>query len=558
MTGGTVFANNAAFNSGTLYWAGAELNGGRTTNNFTNNATIVLSNSNAFDNQALLTNNGIFESGANASIHDPGWGGTVINTSTGLVKTGTDNLTFDGGNDNGISFINNGGTIEADNGKSVIFNNGNVFFNDGTKFTGTGQILVNNGATFTGGFSASPDSNLTLTGGTVFANNAAFNSGTLYWAGAELNGGRTTNNFTNNATIVLSNSNAFDNQALLTNNGIFESGANASIHDPGWGGTVINTSTGLVKTGTDNLTFDGGNDNGISFINNGGTIEADNGKSVIFNNGNVFFNDGTKFTGTGQILVNNGATFTGNIVNNSTLNINSNITLNGTNITNNNTINIASDNTISINGGTNDIINNGIISKIDSNGTTDLSGVNLTNNVTGVIEALSGNLLLQSNFDNMGTIEGTAAISTSQLINDGNIKLYDNNGNPSTLTINGNLIQNSDSTLEVGLSNAIAYSSLTVNGNATWGGRLKLDDIGGFMPTVGELFVIAASTGFETGSFLSIDTSSFQGVTFNTIYNGNNIELQVASVAAVPVPAAFWLFSSALVGFIGFNRRKSV
>ena len=141
MTGGTVFANNAAFNSGTLYWAGAELNGGRTTNNFTNNATIVLSNSNAFDNQALLTNNGIFESGANASIHDPGWGGTVINTSTGLVKTGTDNLTFDGGNDNGISFINNGGTIEADNGKSVIFNNGNVFFNDGTKFTGTGQIL---------------------------------------------------------------------------------------------------------------------------------------------------------------------------------------------------------------------------------------------------------------------------------------------------------------------------------------------------------------------------------------------------------------------------------
>jgi hypothetical protein len=46
-------------------------------------------------------------------------------------------------------------------------------------------------------------------------------------------------------------------------------------------------------------------------------------------------------------------------------------------------------------------------------------------------------------------------------------------------------------------------------------------------------------------------------------YNGINTYSDVAdalvsgSVAAVPLPAAIWLFGSALAGFIGFSRRKS-
>ena len=36
-----------------------------------------------------------------------------------------------------------------------------------------------------------------------------------------------------------------------------------------------------------------------------------------------------------------------------------------------------------------------------------------------------------------------------------------------------------------------------------------------------------------------------------------NYRLTVTAVTAVPIPAAFWLFGSALVGFIGFGRHKA-
>ena len=35
-------------------------------------------------------------------------------------------------------------------------------------------------------------------------------------------------------------------------------------------------------------------------------------------------------------------------------------------------------------------------------------------------------------------------------------------------------------------------------------------------------------------------------------------DLKLASISAVPVPAAFWLFGTALIGFIGFSRRTLV
>ena len=37
-----------------------------------------------------------------------------------------------------------------------------------------------------------------------------------------------------------------------------------------------------------------------------------------------------------------------------------------------------------------------------------------------------------------------------------------------------------------------------------------------------------------------------------------NLEIDsVSAVSAVPVPAAIWLFGTALVGLVGFSRRKS-
>lgn len=78
----------------------------------------------------------------------------------------------------------------------------------------------------------------------------------------------------------------------------------------------------------------------------------------------------------------------------------------------------------------------------------------------------------------------------------------------------------------------------------------------------------ADPSGFVSNSLLfTIDFTDPAFPSFNTIsdltYNGINTYSSAAdalvsgSVAAVPLPAAIWLFGSALTGFIGFSRRKS-
>ena len=42
-------------------------------------------------------------------------------------------------------------------------------------------------------------------------------------------------------------------------------------------------------------------------------------------------------------------------------------------------------------------------------------------------------------------------------------------------------------------------------------------------------------------------------------FTGKNFDIyRVSHISAVPVPAAFWLFGTALVGFIGFSRRRNI
>jgi len=72
-----------------------------------------------------------------------------------------------------------------------------------------------------------------------------------------------------------------------------------------------------------------------------------------------------------------------------------------------------------------------------------------------------------------------------------------------------------------------------------------------FNPTGGSLLpdyfsndggIIISSTGYNNDDF----NSSFDGVAANTF----------ADTAPIPVPAAVWLFGSALAGFFGFRRKK--
>lgn len=82
-----------------------------------------------------------------------------------------------------------------------------------------------------------------------------------------------------------------------------------------------------------------------------------------------------------------------------------------------------------------------------------------------------------------------------------------------------------------------------------------------------EIFWDSASlgeTGFGVQKLFQFDTTAaihtLEIAWLNPIPGGSwyNINIEVASVSAIPVPAAFWLFGTALVGFVGISRRRKV
>jgi hypothetical protein len=167
---------------------------------------------------------------------------------------------------------------------------------------------------------------------------------------------------------------------------------------------------------------------------------------------------------------------------------------------------------------------------------------------------------------------------------------------PSTITFDGQVGQagNGGSTLTVsGVSFTSAQSTWYVlNGNYSLPGAfyshqnnsLQHDILVNFSSAVGAISFGAEMLGNAQNVLISLsngDSFNFTAAGSNTdgaVYKfgsfvdsnpftsmhivssgavGFNIDnFSVANVAAVPVPAAVWLFGSALAGFIGFNCRK--
>lgn len=277
-----------------------------------------------------MDNLGSFDALNNISFNDNGVGGAFTNEATGTLRALNGNITI-----NGINFINNGGALQTSSGKSITLNTVNATFNEGTRFTGTGQTFVRGGATFSGGFTVADGTSLELNNNAfIFADNASLNAGKLIWTdGANLDGRNTSNSLTNNATI----------QAIGHMD--FYQGAN------------------LV------------NDNVLEIVGDYGFRDVGSTKSTV--------------------------------------------------------------------------TNHGLISKTAGTGTSALTGVNLTNATDGVIQALSGTVQLANNFDNQGTLAGTASIATSQLVNSGRLAPGEFGGDAGTLTLNGNYQQTAVGLLEI-------------------------------------------------------------------------------------------------------------
>ncbi len=320
------FSGSAAQISGNVAWTGGTLTGswalaaGQTlalgagnyknlNASFANAGTMALTDNLFFQNGKMLSNTGVFDMQGDVGLYDGGSNGGLTNNATLRKSSGT-----------GTSYVSinhfvNNGTVNAQTG-TINFNAGGVF-NAGTAFTGAGQIVVSNGASFNGALTTA--GNLVLAAG-AYAGNGAKIDGNTQWTAGTLTGDWTVQatrtlrvdagsykylngSLSNQGTIAATDDLYFQNGNTLTNTGLFEVRADAGLYDGGSNGSFVNNGTfrKSVGTGTTNVSING--------FSNNGTIDAQTG-TISFNTGAVF-NAGTAFTGAGQVVVSNGATFNG-------------------------------------------------------------------------------------------------------------------------------------------------------------------------------------------------------------------------------------------------------
>jgi hypothetical protein len=75
------------------------------------------------------------------------------------------------------------------------------------------------------------------------------------------------------------------------------------------------------------------------------------------------------------------------------------------------------------------------------------------------------------------------------------------------------------------------------------------------------LFMAATSADSQTGRFYGFTKILFDKITVSANtgagnYNLDNLQFNAAPLSPVPVPAAVWLFGTALIGLVGFSKRR--
>lgn len=132
--------------------------------------------------------------------------------------------------------------------------------------------------------------------------------------------------------------------------------------------------------------------------------------------------------------------------------------------------------------------------------------------------------------------------------------------NADLMSINGTLVFDASGDLDV--DSQVAYSGLT-NLAATWGG-IGVTESGNLGYMDGD---VCCGGSFDPNSFLPTGVgdlhymtlwgADFGGANFNGSYSGSSFGMDLRlELSEVPVPAAVYLFGTAMLGLFGFNRRK--
>jgi len=450
-------------------------------------------------------------------------GSSTTNTAT-LQATGGGTLELE-------TVVNNsGGTIEAQNGSTVILNNGfNGSVNGGTlTTTGTGIIQSQNG----------------VLDGTV---NVPTNAGTLDVAsGYDLFIQGTINNtgtisVTGNSCVIL------NQPSTLTGSGTLNMGSGSCIF--GSGNSFTNAST-IQGEGTI------GDSNPMP-ITNTGTIIANQPNATLFITPNA-----TGFTNNGTLIVDAGSTLdiTGLLTNLAkgtlskgiyniagTLDIQGKITTNASNITlsalgaeifdafdgvnalaglTQNKGTLALQNGASITTTTN-FSNKGTLAIGAGSGFT--AGGTFTQTAKTV--TVDGGLTAPAVTVKKGTLQGQG-ILLAAVTSDATVIAGDATNKSGVLTVGGTYTQNATGILDVAINGTqlgSQYSQLTVSNGASLNGTLSIKLKKGFVPAVGTNFTILTAS-VVTGQFATVKgTSINSNEHFAVNYNSGSVTLTVAS-----------------------------
>ena len=153
----------------------------------------------------------------------------------------------------------------------------------------------------------------------------------------------------------------------------------------------------------------------------------------------------------------------------------------------------------------------------------------------------------------VGTVKGNSGTLQGVVENRGTIAPGES---PGTLNIVGDLTQTATGKLviEIGGKTPGLFDVLNVSGKLTLGGTLEVDLLNGFTPGANDTLNFL-TFGSIAGAFDHFILPTFgNGQTLHLNFGPNGIAL---SASAVPIPAAAWLFMSALGG-LGLMRRRAV
>ncbi|MCP5144937.1 MAG: hypothetical protein H6978_08950 [Gammaproteobacteria bacterium] len=166
------------------------------------------------------------------------------------------------------------------------------------------------------------------------------------------------------------------------------------------------------------------------------------------------------------------------------------------------------------------------------------------------------------NFANQGTLQGNGTLFLAPgtvLTNSGTVAPGNSAG---TLHLDGDFVQDADGIFEVELQSLTEFDRLLVNGNGSLGGTLRISNLFGYLPDIGDTFTIASfDNGLVDGSDLSGEFNHvlWQGFTpgtgFSVTYTAHDIVL-TAVISPVPIPLPLVLMGVPLACLLRAARHR--